>query len=145
MFVRLAEKVAVTGCPSESFHSRDNKMIRQISVCEGRRGWFEFCLGAKQESEHGEQSQKPAWLRQGRHCQVWFPPHSCNNVLIHVVPLSYTPRLLAYKRQSYLRTEVVKVYPEGTQSQVLCSMDGCGIEFYGGGAKLFVGWAARPR
>lgn len=66
----LAEKVAVIDCLSGSFHSRDNKMIRQISVCEGRKGWSEFGLSAKQESEHGEQSQKPAQPRQWRQCQV---------------------------------------------------------------------------
>lgn len=121
IFVRLAEKVAVIDFLSESFHCRDNKMIRQISACVGRRGWLEFGLSARQESEHGEQSQKPAQLRLRRQCQVcslhihltvsWYTLCLCS------IPQDFQHIFWCYKK-SYLRAEMVQLYPAGTQSQV---------------------------
>lgn len=119
-------------------------MIRQISVCGGGRGWFEFGLSAKQESEHGEQSQSQhGWGREG---SVRFVP----STFMWHCPVTHCA-ITVHPKTSGVYSGAVKSRIWGlklskfTQSQVLCSMDGCGIEFYGGGAKPFVGWAAIPR
>lgn len=134
IFVRLAEKVAVIDFLSESFHCRDNKMISQISACVGRRVWLEFGLSAKQEKWTWWTIPKASTVEAEKAMSGLFPPYSPDSVLIHIVPLQYTSRLPAYIL--VLQKVVFEGWcgpslPRGYSEPSLCSMDGCGIEFYG--------------